>query len=59
MNQFERAIQQKEIRCDICGGIMLPMYGCGWDYDRIICAERECHAEIQYPTTTEAKEGIE
>jgi hypothetical protein len=36
---------------------MLPMYGYGWDNDRIICAERDCYAEIVYPTTTEAKES--
>jgi hypothetical protein len=53
MNQFEIAIGQEKIVCDICGGVMHPMYGCGWDYDRIICAERDCGAEIVYPTTTE------
>ena len=52
MTQFERAIQ-KPVMCDICGEIMLPMYGGGFDNDRIVCANRECGAEIEYPTSTE------
>ena len=52
MNQFEKAIQQ-EVKCDICGEVMHPMYGGGWDHDRIVCADRECGAEIEYPTSTE------
>lgn len=51
MNQFEAAIQH-EIHCDICGEIMHPMYGGGWDNDRIICANPECGAEIVFPTST-------
>ena len=53
MNQFEKAIQQGQVKCDICGEVMHPMYGGGWDHDRIVCASRECGAEIKYPTSTE------
>lgn len=53
MTQFEKAIQQGPITCDICNGIMHPMHGGGWDNDRIVCADRDCGAEIIYPTSTE------
>jgi len=57
MTQFEKAIQSS-ITCDICGEIMHPMYGCGWDNDRIVCASRGCCAEIMFPTSTEVNEDI-
>lgn len=53
MNQFERMASQK-IKCDICGSPMLPMYGWGWDNDRMVCTDSECMAEIVFPTSTEA-----
>ena len=52
VTQFEQAMQAP-VRCDICGGTMHPMYGGGWDNDRLVCADRECGAEIVYPTSTE------
>jgi hypothetical protein len=52
MTQFKKATKST-IACDICGEIMHPMYGCGWDNDRMVCANRECNAEIVYPTSTE------
>jgi len=52
MTQFEKATQEN-IVCDICGEIMHPMYGGGWENDRLVCADRECGAEIVYPTSTE------
>ena len=53
MNQFEKMVQN-EIKCDICGETMIPMYGGGWDNDRIMCTSfKECGAEIVFPTTTE------
>ena len=55
MTQFEKATQSP-IACDICGGIMQPMYGGGWDNDRFVCADRECGAEIVYPTSTEVSD---
>ena len=51
MTQFEKAIQEP-VMCDICGEVMHPMYGGGFDNDRIVCANRECGAEIEYPTST-------
>ena len=51
MTQFEKAIQEP-VTCDICGEVMHPMYGGGWDNDRIVCADRDCGAEIEYPTST-------
>lgn len=55
MNQFEKAIKKGPVKCDICGGTMHAMYGAGFDNDRIVCAERDCQAEIEYPTSTEVK----
>lgn len=51
MNQFEKSIQEPVI-CDICGEVMHPMFGFGFDYDRIVCSNRDCEAEITYPTST-------
>ena len=52
MTQFEKAIQGP-VMCDICGEIMQNKYGVGWDNDRLVCTNRECGAEIEYPTSTE------
>ncbi len=52
MTQFQKAMQSP-VKCDICGEIMHPIYGGGWDNDRIVCAAIECGAEIVYPTSTE------
>lgn len=51
MTQFE-IMKDKEVRCDICGGLMLPMWGGGWENDRMVCSDRECEAEIVFPTST-------
>ena len=51
-NQFQKAIEVP-IYCDICGAIMYPMYGGGFDNDRIVCIEKDCQAEITYPSSTE------
>jgi hypothetical protein len=56
VNQFEAMSAQEKIKCDICGGVMLPLPGCGWDNDRMICTERDCRAEIVFPTSTEVEE---
>ena len=52
VTQFEQVLG-KVIKCDICGEVMHPMYGCGWDNDRLVCANKDCNAEIVYPTSTE------
>lgn len=56
MTQFKKAIKGDEMLCDICGGVMYPVYGSGWDYDRFECTEKDCKAEIIYPTSTEMLE---
>jgi ribosomal protein S27AE len=38
--------------CPKCGEYMLQMFGCGWDYDRLICGDRDCDYEIEFETTT-------
>ena len=55
MTHFEKAISEPVI-CDICGGVMHAMYGAGFDNDRIVCADRDCGAEITFPTSTELPE---
>ena len=54
VTQFEQVLG-KVIKCDICGEVMNPMYGCGWDNDRLLCANKDCNAEIVYPTSTEVQ----
>ena len=51
-NEFLRMASRGSIVCDICGGIMLPMYGGGWDNDRLFCGNLECGAKIVFPTST-------
>lgn len=55
---FRKSIKGKAF-CDICGKEMLPLYGCGFDHDRLICPDRDCGAEIVFPTTTDPAEGAE
>lgn len=53
MTEFERMTKRKKVTCDVCGGDMLPMYGGGWENDRIICVdEATCGTEIVFPTST-------
>jgi len=47
--------------CPVCGGHMIMMYGCGWDYDRWLCGEIAsdgmlCDGEMELDTTTEPEE---
>ena len=39
-----------EKTCPKCGAPMHIMYGCGWDYDKMICSERWCDYEIELET---------
>jgi len=50
-SQFETVMEQCKT-CDICGGPCHPMYGGGWDNDRICCANLYCQAESTFPTST-------
>lgn len=56
MTQFEIMAAKDKIKCDICGGLMLPLYGGGWDNDRMMCTDLECGGEIVFPTSTEVDE---
>lgn len=57
-NQFRRLAALKP-PCDICGSPTFPMYGGGWDNDRLVCSGRACGAEITFPTsTTQEKVGL-
>ena len=40
---------EKQI-CPKCNKSMLMMYGCGWDYDRLICGR--CDYEYEFETTS-------
>ena len=42
---------EKQI-CPKCKSSMLMMYGCGWDYDRLICGNRNCDYEHEFKTTS-------
>lgn len=45
-------LSKRELKCDICGSVMLPLPGGGWDNDRFVCSAYDCGAEIEYPTST-------
>jgi len=56
MNIFETLINL-DLPCDICGEVLIPMYGVGWDNDRLMCGDRaECGAEYEFPTSTALEE---
>jgi hypothetical protein len=56
---FEQISKQKRLECDICGGIMMPVYGGGWEKDRIACLDpRVCGAEVVFSTSTEMPERV-
>lgn len=44
------------IKCPWCGAVLNFMYGCGWDYDRLICCHKGCHYEAELDTITYPKE---
>ena len=54
-NQFQQLAAKCPLVCDICGGPMWAMSGDGWDNDRIVCAARDCGAEIEFPTSGSVK----
>ena len=51
MRQFELA-ELYGVVCDICGEKMYPVYGGGWDNDRMVCGNKDCDVEVVYPTST-------
>lgn len=42
--------------CPECKSIMLMLYGCGWDYDRLICGNRDCNFEVEFESSTYIEE---
>lgn len=38
--------------CPVCGGQMILVYGCMWDYDRHVCADSKCCGEIERNQST-------
>ena len=42
--------QQK--KCPDCGEITHMIYGWGWDYDVIICGDRDCDWDLELSTTS-------
>ena len=52
MNMFQKAIKYGVPPCDICGEPMTCIYGGGWDNDLIYCPNKDCGAQIVYPTST-------
>ena len=51
MSIFER-IAKENLPCEICGKPTIALAGAGWEHDRIVCSDRDCEAEIVFPTTT-------
>jgi hypothetical protein len=51
MNTFQRLVSE-DLKCEVCGSVTIPLYGCGWDNDRILCSDPECGAEYVFPTST-------
>ena len=47
-----REIADRHIKCEICGGETIALYGGGWDNDLIYCRDDDCGAEYKFPTTT-------
>lgn len=58
MNLFQE-IAKRHIKCEICGAETRAIYGGGWDNDRIYCSNKDCFAEYEFPTSTEATEDNE
>lgn len=57
MTLFEE-IASRDIQCEICGCATIAVFGGGWDYDRIHCADKDCGAEYEFPTTTEQPSAL-
>ena len=58
LSKAEQLKEQEDPCCPVHNTKMLMMYGCGWDYDRWLCVEKQCYEEIELETTT-YPEGME
>lgn len=52
-----KELAKRQIKCEVCGSDTIALYGCGWDNDRIYCADSECGAEYEFPTSTSVELG--
>lgn len=57
MSTIFEEIAKRHIECEICQSSTIALYGCGWDNDRIYCANDDCGAEYEFPTSTVIKEA--
>ena len=60
VTEFERMLarrQKDDIRCGMCGGVMLPCEGKGLVSDRFICKDSKCGGEIIFETSTVQSKG--
>lgn len=38
--------------CPICFCNMLMIYGYSWDYDRLVCGDKDCDYEVEFESST-------
>lgn len=48
-------LAEQHIKCEICGGETIALYGGGWENYLIYCRDDDCGAEYKFPTSTEAE----
>lgn len=42
-----------EVKCDICNGLSLPLFGCGVMYDNLVCTTECCPTtKVVFDTST-------
>lgn len=58
MNVFQE-LAARNLPCELCGSPTIALYGGGWDNDRIYCTDKDCGAEITFPTATTPSEPPE
>ena len=42
--------------CPLCGDPLIQLYGCGWDYDRLICSRYGCDYDLEFEGTSYPEE---
>ena len=51
-----KELADQHIKCEVCGGETIALYGGGWENDLIYCRDNDCGAEYKFPTSTYAEE---
>lgn len=41
-----------DVKCEVCGSDLLPVYGWMWTQDSFLCPERDCDFVIDLETST-------